>query len=96
MGAAHPPVAFVGRGIDRGDRRHPAERRIAAQKHLIEDLLDASRIQAGKLRLTLQPTDIVAVVRAAIEAIQPTAVAKGVEFHVELGANAGTVLADAR
>jgi signal transduction histidine kinase/ActR/RegA family two-component response regulator len=51
------------------------------QARLIEDLLDSSRIVSGKLRLDMQPTDLTQVVHSAIEAILPTAAAKGV--HIE-------------
>lgn len=54
------------------------ERNITTQSQLIEDLLDISRIASGKLYLDIQPVDLVAVVDAAINAIHPSAEAKGV------------------
>ena len=56
------------------------ERNAAALAHLIEDLLDVSRIVAGTLHLAPQPVDLVAVVRAAVEAVQPLAMAKAVRL----------------
>ncbi|HEX4421626.1 MAG TPA: response regulator [Kofleriaceae bacterium] len=46
------------------------------QAQIIEDVLDLSRIVSGKLRLELRPTDVQAVVAAAIETVQPLATAK--------------------
>ena len=44
------------------------ERNAQMQVQLIDDLLDISRIAAGKLEVKLQPVDLEAVVRAAAEA----------------------------
>jgi signal transduction histidine kinase len=44
-----------------------------AQSRLIEDLLDASRMIAGKLDLDLRPVDLAAVARAAIDVVRPGA-----------------------
>ena len=67
------------------DRRPRAmetvERNAAALNQIVEDVLDVSRIVAGKLRLHLQPVDVAAVVRDALATIEPTAQAKGVRIH---------------
>jgi signal transduction histidine kinase/ActR/RegA family two-component response regulator len=57
------------------------ERNAAALAHLIDDLLDVSRIVAGTLRLAPQPVDLVAVTQAALEAVRPLAAAK--KIHLE-------------
>jgi signal transduction histidine kinase len=44
---------------------------------LTEDLLDVSRIQAGKLKLHLEPTDLVALVQRVVKRLQVT-----VEQHI--------------
>ena len=56
------------------------ERNAAALAHLIEDLLDVSRIVAGTLRLTPQAVDLVAVTRAALDAVQLSAAATNVHL----------------
>jgi signal transduction histidine kinase/ActR/RegA family two-component response regulator len=56
------------------------ERNAAALAHLIDDLLDVSRIVAGTLRLTPQAVDLVAVTRAALDAVRPLAAAKNVHL----------------
>ena len=60
------------------------ERNALAQLRLIEDLLDVSRIVVGKLSWTCN-VPIVAIVRAAIESIQPVAAAKGVGLSIDVG-----------
>lgn len=54
------------------------DRNAAILAHLIEDLLDVSRIVAGTLHLAPQPVDLVAVAQAAIDAVQPLAIAANV------------------
>ena len=54
------------------------ERNAQSQAHLVEDLLDVSRIVAGKLRIKLVPIDVTPVVDAAIDVVQPAADARGV------------------
>jgi signal transduction histidine kinase/ActR/RegA family two-component response regulator len=57
------------------------ERNASALTHIIDDLLDVSRIVAGTLQLTPQPVDLVAVTQAALDAVRPSAVARNV--HIE-------------
>jgi signal transduction histidine kinase len=56
------------------------ERNATALAHIIDDLLDVSRIVAGTLHLSLQPVDLVAVAQAALDAVRPSAVAKNVHL----------------
>ena len=56
------------------------ERNASALAHLIDDLLDVSRIVAGTLRLAPQPVDLVAVAQAALDAVRPLAVTKNVQL----------------
>ncbi|MCW5890527.1 MAG: GAF domain-containing protein [bacterium] len=60
------------------------ERAARAQSRLIEDLLDVSRIVAGRLRLEPRPVDVRESMRAAVEMLAPTAEAKGVTLRHEL------------
>ncbi|MGH7859906.1 MAG: response regulator [Candidatus Binatia bacterium] len=57
------------------------ERSARAQTGLIEDILDVSRIVAGKLRVETRPLDLGKVVAAAVDAIRPTAAAKPIELR---------------
>ena len=56
------------------------ERNTRAQIKLVEDLLDVSRIVAGKLTLELRTVAPGDVVRTAVDAMTPTARGKGVEL----------------
>lgn len=71
------------------------EQNAKAQAQLIEDLLDVSRIISGKLRLKAQPLEVPLIIEAAIDAVRPTADAKGVRLQVVLDPDAGPVSGDA-
>ena len=64
------------------------------QAQLIDDLLDVSRIISGKMRLDVQPTDLAAVIDAAVEAIRPAAEAKQIQLRRVLDPFAGPVTGD--
>jgi PAS domain S-box-containing protein len=49
-----------------------------AQARLIDDLLDVSRIVAGKWQIDARPVDLVGVVHAALDVVRPMVGAKGV------------------
>jgi CheY-like chemotaxis protein len=70
------------------------ERNARAQAQLIEDLLDVSRIVAGKLRIDVCPIDPTAFTEAAIEAVQPAAEAKGVRIIKVIDTGAVSVAGD--
>jgi signal transduction histidine kinase/DNA-binding response OmpR family regulator len=63
------------------------DRNARAQNKLIEDLLDASRITSGKLRLNLESVNLGPIVRAAVDAARPAAAAKKIEFDVRVADN---------
>ncbi len=54
------------------------------QAQLIDDLLDVSRITAGKMRLEPKPIDVRRVAEAARDAVAPAADARGVDLEVKL------------
>jgi len=60
------------------------QRNARAQSQIIEDLLDMSRIISGKIRLDLQRLDLSVIVQAAVDALRPTAEAKGVRLQAVL------------
>ena len=64
------------------------------QTQLVNDLLDVSRIITGKLRLNLETLDLPNAVQSAVDAIQPTAEAKGVRLQVTVDSSAGAVTGD--
>lgn len=60
------------------------ERNAWAQKQIIEDMLDVSRIITGKLRIGLSPIELSTVLAAAIDVIQPAADAKHIKIRREV------------
>jgi signal transduction histidine kinase len=70
------------------------ERNAQALAQLTEDLLDASRIITGKLRLATRVVQPAPLAEAAVEAIRPAATAKSIELLTTLDPDAGPVLAD--
>ena len=56
-------------------------RNAKAQQHIIEDLLDMSRILSGKVRMDVQKIELGTVLEAALETVRPAAQAKGVKIH---------------
>jgi signal transduction histidine kinase len=70
------------------------ERNAAAQRQIIEDLLDVSRIVTGKLRISTQPVDLLLVIHAAIDAVRPAAEAKEISISMHIEAPDSIVRAD--
>lgn len=60
------------------------EQSAEAQKQLLNELLDTSRIAAGKLQLQLQPTDIGELIESTVQTLRPNAQAAEVEIDVNL------------
>ena len=60
------------------------ERNARAQTQIIEDLLDMSRIIAGKVRLDVQRIELAPTLEAAIETMRPAADAKGIRLQAVL------------
>ncbi len=54
------------------------------QAQLIDDLLDVSRITAGKMRIDPRPVELAPVVAAAINTVRTAADAKGVRIHASI------------
>jgi signal transduction histidine kinase len=70
------------------------ERSTKTLGQLIEDLLDVSRIVTGKLRLQARPVRLPGVVRAAMEAVEPAALAKSVTLEARIEAELPAVMGD--
>jgi PAS domain S-box-containing protein len=69
------------------------ERSAKAQAKLIEDILDASRIITGKLRLDVRPVDLSSIVETAVDTVRPTADAKTIKVETVIN-SAGLVSGD--
>jgi PAS domain S-box-containing protein len=57
------------------------ERNAHALTQMVEDLLDVSRIVAGKMRLNVQPVDLPVILHEAIETMAPAAEAKRIRIR---------------
>jgi PAS domain S-box-containing protein len=71
------------------------ERNSRAQAKLIEDLLDASRIASGKLRLEVGPVNMAEIVDAALETVRPAADAKSLQLESDLPPDSEPLIGDA-
>ena len=60
------------------------DRNARLQCQLIEDLLDMNSLIAGKVQLDIRPVDVGAIVREAVQALQPSAAAKQVTLGVSI------------
>ncbi len=60
------------------------ERNAHAQRKLVDDMLDVSRIITGKFRLQVRGMSLGAVVSAAVDAIRPAAQARGVMLTCDI------------
>jgi signal transduction histidine kinase/CheY-like chemotaxis protein len=70
------------------------ERSAKMQARLIDDLLDVSRIVAGKLKLDVRSTDLVPVIASALDTVRPAAEAKHLQLDVALDPATGLVKGD--
>jgi PAS domain S-box-containing protein len=70
-------------------------RNARAQAQLIEDMLDLSRIEAGKIRLDVRRLDLLEVVAAAIESMVHAAAAKQIRIRTAFPPGPVTVSGDA-
>ena len=71
------------------------EKSASVQMQLIEDILDMSRIMAGKLRIDSTPVDMRSVADAALSTVRPTAELKGIEIVTSYAPQLPLVAGDA-
>ncbi|MBI4471548.1 MAG: CHASE domain-containing protein [Acidobacteria bacterium] len=79
-------------GIQRG--LQVIERNLRTQQKLIEDLLDVSRIISGKLHLKTRSMNLQGAIASVLEAIQPTARAKGIRIESRLDSTSRVFIGD--
>jgi len=70
------------------------ERNARAQERLVTDLLDVSRIIAGKLRLRMQAFPLADAICAATDVVRNAATAKGVHLTLDLDPSIGITIGD--
>lgn len=70
------------------------ERNSRVQARIIDDLLDVSRVIAGKVRLDVQRVELPTVIESALESLRPAADAKGIRLQHVIDPQAGSVKGD--
>jgi PAS domain S-box-containing protein len=83
--------------LDRENSKHAIEvieRNAWAQKQIIEDILDVSRVITGKLQLNLSPVDLITVVDAALDAVRPAMEAKEIRIETIIDASLRMISGD--
>jgi two-component system phosphate regulon sensor histidine kinase PhoR len=83
-----PPAAH--RFLDRADRE------VDALTQMVQELLELSRIESGKVPLRLSPTPVADVIAPAVERLRPQADRNRIELTVEIPADLPPVLIDAQ
>lgn len=78
IGSSGVDAATIQKGLE------TIERSVRVQTKLIEDLIDMSRINSGKMRLQIQPIDLVDIVESALQIVQSAAEVKNVRLHKSL------------
>lgn len=56
------------------------QRSAQSQAHLVDELLDVSRVVTGKLRLETKPVSLTPIIESALDTVRPTAEAKSIEL----------------
>jgi signal transduction histidine kinase/ActR/RegA family two-component response regulator len=78
--------------VDRG--LEMIERNVISLSELINDLVDVSRVVAGKFRLDVGPIDLASVIRAAVESQRPASDARQIRLQLVLDERAGLISGD--
>jgi signal transduction histidine kinase/CheY-like chemotaxis protein len=66
-----------------------------SQNQLIDDLLDVSRMIAGRMRMDVSPLKLGSVIASAVETVRPAAEAKGIRLSALIAPEAEAVSGDA-
>ena len=80
--------------LNERDREHGInviDRNAEAQRAIIDELLDISRIVTGKLKLEKQPVDLATAISTAIDSLRPAAESKNIEIITSIDSEAGSV-----
>ncbi|MDD1730365.1 MAG: ATP-binding protein [Methanospirillum sp.] len=63
---------------------------------LINDVLDISKVEAGKLRIASEPVDLVKSVLSVVKTMQPIAEQKGLKIEIDLAPDTRSLTGDSR
>ncbi|HVF85023.1 MAG TPA: PAS domain-containing sensor histidine kinase [Abditibacteriaceae bacterium] len=70
------------------------ERNLRALSRLTDDLMDLERIRTNKLRIELQPVQLISSIAVAIETVQPDADAKSIALRTQIVVEDDVVMGD--
>jgi len=70
-------------------------RNARAQKEIIDDLLDISRIITGKLRLDVHSVELARMIEAVVESMRPAADARNIQLQTAIDPRTGPISGDA-
>lgn len=70
------------------------ERSASLQAQVIDDLLDISRIVAGKMHLSVKKVPLKETVEVALGSVRSDVEAKSIQFEIHFGPDLGSILAD--
>jgi len=73
---------------------HVIERNAVSQAKMIDDLLDMSRVVAGKLRLETELVDLLSIVISAVDVVMPAASAKRISIATSFDRGSLRVMGD--
>lgn len=71
------------------------ERNAQSLTHMIEDILDMSRIVRGQVQMSIQPVDLCSIVETAVDSVTPAANARNIAIHLH-SANNSFIQGDAQ
>ena len=69
-------------------------RNARAQRQLIDDLLDISRIVTGKLRLNVRSVDLAPIIEAVVDGLRPAAEARSIHLQAALDSRISPISGD--
>ncbi|HWC36386.1 MAG TPA: ATP-binding protein [Mycobacteriales bacterium] len=81
----------------RDDQEQPVEQILTSGRHLLElinEVLDISRIEVGRLTLSIEPVGVAEVMETALDMVRPTAAAHAISLVVGEGLDGVAVQAD--
>jgi CheY-like chemotaxis protein len=88
---------LVGGELDEQQSKHAVEtilRNARAQREIIDDLLDISRIITGKLRLDIRSVEMDRIIEAVVEGVRPAADARNIHLHAAIDPETGPISGD--